>query len=179
MSFGGKNTSSCSSRYNNPCKGKIVSPSKCNFDKLKLPENLRLDDDLRHSFDRLNNLRFVQEKNRLQNLNLNKFRKPSTNPNLEGIIKGSIINTHFYSTSSQILSSSQIPPKNPNSQTNYTKKLICYKCKKIGHYQNNCISDKNYRSQPFKNNSKLKTSNFHSEINLLKQEIKDIKTSNF
>ena len=88
-----------------------MSLPKCNFDKLKLPKNLRLDDDLRHSFDRLNNLRFVQEEDRLQNLNLDKFRKPSTNSNLEGITKGRVKNTPFYSTSSQILPSSQIPPK--------------------------------------------------------------------
>ena len=135
-----------------------MSLPKCNFDKLKLPKNLRLDDDLRHSFDRLNNLRFVQEEDRLQNLNLDKFRKPSTNSNLEGITKGRVKNTPFYSTSSQILPSSQIPPKNPNSPTNYTKKLICHKCKTIGHYQNNCIYDKNCRNQSFKNNSKLKNS---------------------
>ena len=94
-----------------------------------MPENPRLDDSLRHSIDRLNNLRFVQEENRSQNLNLDRHRKPSTNPNLEGIIKGNVINTPFYSTSSQvpptfystssqIPSSSQIPPKKSNSPTN-------------------------------------------------------------
>ena len=94
-----------------------------------MPENLRLDDDLRHSIDRLNNLRFVQKEDRSQNFNLDKYMRPSTNPNLEGIIKGNIINTYFYSTSpqvppafyptsSQILSSSQILPKKPNSPTN-------------------------------------------------------------
>jgi hypothetical protein len=60
-----------------------------------------------------------------------------------------------------------------------TKKLICHKCKKVDHYQNNCISDKNGRSPPYKNNFKLKTPNLYSEINSLKQKIKDIKTSNF
>ncbi len=59
------------------------------------------------------------------------------------------------------------------------KKPICYKCKRIGHYQNNCISDKNCRNQPFKSNSKLKTPKLHLEIKALKQEIKDIKTSDF
>ncbi len=68
-------------------------------------ENPSLDDNLRHSIDRLNNLRFVQEKDRSQNLNLDNYRKPSTNsnytnPNLDGIIKGNVINTHFYSTTS-------------------------------------------------------------------------------
>jgi hypothetical protein len=48
-----KSTSSCSSRYSNPHKEKIVSPPRCNFNRLKLPENPRLDDDLRHSIDRL------------------------------------------------------------------------------------------------------------------------------
>ena len=42
-----------------------MSPPRCNFDKLKLPKNHRIDEDLRHSFDRLNNLRFIQEENRL------------------------------------------------------------------------------------------------------------------
>jgi hypothetical protein len=70
-------------------------------------ENSRIDDDLRHSIDRLNNLRFVQEKDRSQNLNLDNYRKPSTNsnytnPNLDGIIKDNVINTHFYFTSSQV-----------------------------------------------------------------------------
>ena len=88
-----------------------------------MPENSRIDDDLRHSIDRLNNLRFVQEEDRSQNLNQDKYRKPNTNPNLEGIIKGNVINTPFYSTSSQVPPSfysisSQIPPKKPNSPTN-------------------------------------------------------------
>ena len=59
-----KSTSSCSSRYSNPYKEKIVSPPRCNFSRLKLQENLRVDDDLRHSIDRLDNLRFVEEKDR-------------------------------------------------------------------------------------------------------------------
>jgi hypothetical protein len=111
-----------------------VSPPRFNFNRLKLPENPRIDNDLKHSIDRLNNLRFVQEEDRSQNLNLDRYRKPSTNsnytnPNLDGIIKGNVINTPFYSTSSQvpptfysissqIPSSSQIPPKKPNSPTN-------------------------------------------------------------
>jgi hypothetical protein len=129
-----KSTSSCSSRYSNPYKEKIVSPPRCNFNRLKLQENPRIDDDLRHSIDRLDNLRFAEEEDRTQKLDLDKFRKSSTNsnytnPNLDGIIKGNVINTPFYSTSSQvpptfystssqIPSSSQIPQKRPNSPTN-------------------------------------------------------------
>ena len=129
-----KFTSSCSFRYSNPHKEKIVSPLRCDFNKLKLLENSRIDDDLRHSIDKLNNLRFVEEEDRLQKLNLDKYRKPSTNsiytnPNLDGIIKGNVINTPFYSISSQvpltfystfsqIPSSSQIPQKRRNSPTN-------------------------------------------------------------
>ena len=76
-----------------------------------------MNDDLRHSIDRLNNLRFVEKEDRPQKLDLDKFRKSSTNSiytnlNLDGIIKSNIINTHFYSTSSQI------PQKRPNSLTN-------------------------------------------------------------
>ena len=84
-----------------------------------MPESSRIDDDLRHSIDKLNNLRFVQEEDRSQKLNLDKYRKPSinsnyTNPNLDRIIKGNVINTLFYSTSSQVLptfysTSAQIP----------------------------------------------------------------------
>jgi hypothetical protein len=129
-----KSISSCFFRYSNPYKEKIVSPPRCNFNRLKLPENSRIDDDLRHSIDRLNNLRFVEKEDRSQKLDLDKFRKPSTNsnytnPNLDGIIKSNVINTHFYSTSSQVSltfystssqipSSSQIPQKRPNSPTN-------------------------------------------------------------
>ena len=102
-----KSTSSCSSRYSNPYKEKIVSPPRCNFSRLKLQENLRVDDDLRHSIDRLDNLRFAEEEYGSQKLDLDKFKKSSnnsnyTNPNLDGIIKGNVINTPFYSTSSQI-----------------------------------------------------------------------------
>ena len=79
-----------------------MSQTRCNFNRLKLPENSRIDDDLRHSIDRLNNLRFVEKEDRSQKLDLDKFRKPSTNPNLDGIIKVNIINTPFYSTSSQV-----------------------------------------------------------------------------
>ena len=39
-------------------------------------QNHRIDDDLRHSIDRLNNLRFIQEDDRLQNFNLDKFKNP-------------------------------------------------------------------------------------------------------
>ena len=95
----------CSSRYSNPYKEKIVSPPRCSFSKLKLPENSKINDDLRHSIDRIDNLRFAKEEDRSQKLDLDKFRKPSnnsnhTNPNLDGIIKGNVINTPFYSTSS-------------------------------------------------------------------------------
>ena len=124
-----KSTSSYSSRYSNPHKEKIVSSPRCNFNKLKLSENSRIDDDLGYSIDRLNNLRIVEEKDRSIKLDLHKFRKPSTNSNLDGIIKGNVLNTPFYSTSSQvpptfystssqIPSSSQIPQKMPNSPTN-------------------------------------------------------------
>jgi hypothetical protein len=88
--------------------------------------------------------------------------------------------------SNQSHSPPPLPPppqkKNPNPPTKNSRekvtkqKLICYKCKKTGHYQNNCVSDKNCKSQPSKSNSKLKTPDLHSEINSLKQEIK---TSNF
>ena len=102
-----KSTSSCSSRYSNPYKEKIVSPPRCNFSRLKLQENPRVDDDLRHSIDQLDNLRFAEEEYGSQKLDLDKFKKSSnnsnyTNPNLDGIIKGNVINTPFYSTSSQI-----------------------------------------------------------------------------
>ena len=57
-----------------------------------MSENLRLYDDLKHSIDRLNNLRFIEEEDRSQKLDLDKYRKLSTNsnytnPNLDGIIK--------------------------------------------------------------------------------------------
>ena len=116
-------SSSCSARYSNPYKEKIVSPPRCNFSRLKLQEIPREDDDLRHSIDRLDNLRFVEEEYRSQKLDLDKIRKSSnnsnyTNPNLNGIIKGNVINTPFYSTSSQVppsfhSTSSQFPQKRP------------------------------------------------------------------
>jgi hypothetical protein len=78
--------------------------------------------------DRLDNLRFAEEEDRSQKLDLDKIRKSSnnsnyTNPNLDGIIKGNVINTLFYSTSSQVppffhSTSSQFPQKRPNSPTN-------------------------------------------------------------
>jgi hypothetical protein len=72
-----------------------------------------------------------------------------------------------------------VDPLTKNSREKVTKqKPICYKCKKTGHYQNNCVFDKNC-SQTSKSNSKLKTPDLHSEINSLKQEIKEIKTSSF
>ena len=71
------------------------------------------------------------------------------------------------------------PPIEISREKVTKQKLICYKCKKTGHYQNNYISNKNCRSHPSKSNSKLKTPNVHLEINSLKQEIKKIKTSNF
>jgi hypothetical protein len=127
-----KSTSSscCSARYSNPYKEKIVSPPRCSF-SIKLQEIPRVDDDLRHSIDRLDNLRFAEVEDRSQKLDLDKIRKSSnnsnyTNPNLDGIIKGNVINTPFYSPSSQV---SQVPPtyhstyfstssKRPNSPTN-------------------------------------------------------------
>jgi hypothetical protein len=40
-----------------------------------------------------------------------------------------------------------VEPPTKNSREKVTKqKPICYKYKKIGHYQNNCVSDKNCRS---------------------------------
>jgi hypothetical protein len=57
------------------------------------------------------------------------------------------------------------------SKVKANHKPICYKCNKPGHYQNNC--------KPPKNKSKLKTPELHSEINSLKQEIQEIKNSNF
>ena len=77
----------------------------------------RVDDDLRYSIDRLDNLRFVEEEDRSQKLDLDKIRKSSnnsnyTNPNLDEIIKSNVINTLFYSTSSQF------PQKRSNSPTN-------------------------------------------------------------
>jgi hypothetical protein len=44
-----------------------------------LQENPRVDDDLRHSIDRLDNLRFVEEEDRSQKLDLDKIRKSSNN----------------------------------------------------------------------------------------------------
>ena len=82
-----------------------------------MQKNPRVDDDLRHSINRLDNLRFVEEENKSQKLDLDKIRKSSnnsnyTNPNLDGIIKSNVINTLFYSTSSQF------PQKRSNSPTN-------------------------------------------------------------
>jgi hypothetical protein len=67
-------SSSCSARYSNPYKEKIVSPLRCNFSRLKLQEVPRANDDLRHSIDRLDNLRFAEEEDRSQKLNLDKIR---------------------------------------------------------------------------------------------------------
>ena len=72
---------------------------------------------LRHSVDRLDNLRFTEVEDRSQKLDLDKIRKSSNNsnyinPNLDGIIKGNVINTPFYSTYSQS------PQQKPNSPTN-------------------------------------------------------------
>lgn len=62
-----KSTSSSSSIYNNPYKEKIVTPPRYSFNnKLKTTlEDERSDDDLIHSIDRLNNLRYIQEDERL------------------------------------------------------------------------------------------------------------------
>jgi hypothetical protein len=89
-----------------------------------------LDDDLRHSVDRLDNLRFTELEDISQKLDLDKIKKSSnnsnyTNPNLDGIIKGNVINTPFYSPSSQVSqvpptyhSTYSQPPQRPNSPTN-------------------------------------------------------------
>ena len=51
-----------------------------------------------------------------------------------------------------------IDPPTKDFREKVTKqKPISYKYKKIGHYQNSNLSDKNCKSQPSKNNSKLKT----------------------
>jgi hypothetical protein len=94
-----------------------------------LQEIPKVDDDLRYSIDRLDNLRFAEEEDRSQKLDLDKIRKSSnnsnyTNPNLDGIIKGNVINTPFYSTSSQVSTtfhstSSQFPQRRINSPTNF------------------------------------------------------------
>jgi hypothetical protein len=126
-----KSTSSCSARYSNPYIEKTISPPRCSFSKFKSQENSRVDDDLRHSVDRLDNLRFTELEDRSQKLDLDKIRKSSnnshyTNPNLDRIIKGNVINTPFYSPASQV---SQVPPsyhstysqppqQRPNSPTN-------------------------------------------------------------
>jgi hypothetical protein len=119
-----KATSSCSARYSNPYIEKIVSPPRCSFSKFKSQEN----DDLRHSVDRLDNLRFTELEDRSQKLDLDKIKKSSnnsnyTNPNLDGIIKGNVINTPFYSPASQVPPTyystySQPPQQRPNSPTN-------------------------------------------------------------
>ena len=127
-----KSTSCCSARYSNPYIEKIVSPPRCNFSRLKSQENSIVDDDLRHSVDRLDNLRFAEVEDRSQKLDLDKIKKSSNNPNyknpnLDGIIKGNVINTHFYSPSSQVShvsttyhsTSSQFPQQRPNSPTNF------------------------------------------------------------
>ena len=63
-------------------------------------------------------------------------------------------------------------PLTKNSEEKVTNhKPLCYKCKKLGHYQNNCVSDKK--------SYKLKTPYLHLEINSLKQKIKEIKISSF
>jgi hypothetical protein len=67
------------------------------------------------------------------------------------------------------------PPPEISREKVIKHKPICYKYKKTDHYQNNCVSNK----KPSKSNSKLKTPDLHSEINSLKQEIKEIKTSSF
>jgi hypothetical protein len=91
-----------------------------------LQEIPRVDDDLRHSINQLDNLRFLEEEDRSQKLDLDKIMKSSnnsnyTNPNLDGIIKGNVINTPFYSTSSQVppffhFTSSQFPQKDQTPQ---------------------------------------------------------------
>ena len=74
-----------------------------------------------------------------------------------------------------IVDSPIIDPLTKNSKEKVTNhKPICYKCKKSGHYQNNCVSNISCKS-----NSKIKTPDLHSEVNLLKQEIKEIKTFSF
>jgi hypothetical protein len=66
-----------------------------------------------------------------------------------------------------IIDSQTIDPLTKNSEEKANHKPLCYKCKKLDHYQNNCKPPK------------LKILDLHSEINSLKQEIKEIKTSNF
>ena len=70
-----------------------------------------------------------------------------------------------------IVDSQTIDPLTKIPEEKAKHKLLCYKCNKLGHYQNNC--------KPPKNKSKLKIPDLHSEINSLKQELQEIKTSSF
>jgi hypothetical protein len=72
---------------------------------------------------------------------------------------------------SDIVNSQTINPSTKISEEKAKHKPLCYKCNKLGHYQNNC--------KPPKNKSKLNIPEFHSEINSLKQEIQEIKNSSF
>ena len=67
--------------------------------------------------------------------------------------------------------SQTINPLTKSSEEKAKHKPLCYKCNKLGYYQNNC--------KPPKNKSKLKIPDLHSEINSLKQEIQEIKNSSF
>jgi hypothetical protein len=69
------------------------------------------------------------------------------------------------------LKSDMIDPLTKIPKEKAKNKVLCYKCNKFGHYQNNC--------KPPKNKSKLNIPELHSEINTLKQEIQEIKNSSF
>jgi hypothetical protein len=69
------------------------------------------------------------------------------------------------------LKSDTIDPLTKIPKEKAKNKVLCYKCNRFGHHQNNC--------KPPKNKSKLNIPKLHSEINTLKQEIQEIKNSSF
>ena len=76
-------------------------------------------------------------------------------------LKSNIVN------SQTIDSLTEIPKEKPKNR------VLCYKCNRFGHYQNNCKPPKN------KNKSKLDILELRTEINTVKQEIQEIKNSSF
>ena len=69
------------------------------------------------------------------------------------------------------LKSDAIDPLTKTPKEKAKNRVLCYKCNRFGHYQNNCKLPKN--------KSKLNIPELHSEINTLKQEIQEIKNSSF